>query len=67
MKDNIIKDFIYFIAWTNMKITKELEERTRIDEIRFQKAGTGPLVKTYKYDPTKSRPSTIPAAEAKKV
>lgn len=38
-----------------MKITKELEERQRIDEIRFQKAGTGPLIKTYKYDPTKPR------------
>lgn len=41
-------------AWTNMKISKELEERQRIDEIRFQKAGKAPLVKTYKYDPTKS-------------
>jgi len=35
-----------------MKITKEIEERQRLDEIRFAKAGKGPLVKTYKYDPT---------------
>uniref|UniRef100_A0A182FHP0 Membrane insertase YidC/Oxa/ALB C-terminal domain-containing protein n=1 Tax=Anopheles albimanus TaxID=7167 RepID=A0A182FHP0_ANOAL len=42
-------------SWTNMKISRELEERARIDEIRFQKAGRGPLVKTYKHDPTASR------------
>lgn len=41
-----------------MKISKELEERQRIDEIRFQKAGKAPLVKTYKYDPTKARPTS---------
>lgn len=41
-----------------MKITRELEERARIDEITFQKAGKGPLVKTYKYDPTTPRPSS---------
>ncbi|KXJ81786.1 hypothetical protein RP20_CCG017790 [Aedes albopictus] len=45
-------------SWTNMKITRELEERARIDEITFQKAGKGPLVKTYKYDPTTPRPSS---------
>lgn len=54
-------------AWTNMKITKELEERQRVDEIRFQKAGKTPLVKTYKYDPTKAaKPSPLSAVEAKK-
>lgn len=36
-----------------MKITKELEDRRRLDQIRFQKSGKGPIVKTYKYDPTK--------------
>jgi YidC/Oxa1 family membrane protein insertase len=40
-----------------MKITRELDERARVDEIRFQKAGRSPLVKTYKYDPTKPRPA----------
>ena len=39
-----------------MKITKQLEERQRFDEIRFARAGKGPLVKTFKYDPTKPRP-----------
>lgn len=38
---------------TNMKITRELAERQRVDAIQFQRAGTGPLVKTYKFDPTK--------------
>uniref|UniRef100_A0A2M4BNU9 Putative cytochrome oxidase bioproteinsis protein oxa1 mitochondrial n=1 Tax=Anopheles marajoara TaxID=58244 RepID=A0A2M4BNU9_9DIPT len=50
-------------SWTNMKISRELEERARIDEIRFQKAGRGPLVKTYKHDPTASRTTaTTPGA-----
>ncbi|XP_055631958.1 mitochondrial inner membrane protein OXA1L [Toxorhynchites rutilus septentrionalis] len=44
-------------SWTNMKISRELEERTRVDEIAFQRAGKGPLVKTYKYDPTVPRES----------
>lgn len=51
-------------SWTNMKITNELNERARMDEIRFQRAGKGPLVKTYKYDPTK-RPVAA-AVQAKK-
>lgn len=46
-----------------MKITRELQERERLDEIRFSKAGRGPLVKTYKHDPTKA--STI-GIQAKK-
>uniref|UniRef100_W8BGV9 Mitochondrial inner membrane protein OXA1L n=1 Tax=Ceratitis capitata TaxID=7213 RepID=W8BGV9_CERCA len=45
-------------SWENMKISKEIEERQRLDEIRFAKAGKGPLVKTFKYDPTKPRPAT---------
>ncbi|KAJ8937656.1 hypothetical protein NQ318_003159 [Aromia moschata] len=40
-------------SWTNVKITKEIEERRRLDEIQFRRAGRGPIVKTYKYDPTK--------------
>ncbi|XP_968413.1 mitochondrial inner membrane protein OXA1L [Tribolium castaneum] len=48
-------------SWTNLKITRELEERQRIDEMQFQKAGRGPIVKTYKYDPTKQTSSAISA------
>lgn len=44
------------LAWTNVKITNELQNRQRIDEIKFAKAGKGALVKTYKYDPTKPSP-----------
>ncbi|XP_077542603.1 OXA1L mitochondrial inner membrane protein isoform X2 [Haemaphysalis longicornis] len=40
-------------TFTNTRITRELEERSRADEIRFKKAGMGPVVKTYTYDPTK--------------
>lgn len=50
-------------SWTNMKITRELEERRRVDEIVFQKAAKGAIQKTYKFDPTKPRPAVI---EAKK-
>lgn len=51
-------------SWTNMKITRELEERKRIDEILFQKAAKGAIQKTYKYDPTK--PKQVASFEAKK-
>lgn len=40
-----------------MKLSRELEGRKRLDEINFQKAGGGTLVRTYKYDPTKPRPA----------
>lgn len=51
-------------SWTNMKITRELEERRRVDDIVFQKAAKGAVQKTYKYDPTKPRPAS--AFETKK-
>lgn len=51
-------------SWTNMKITRELEERKRIDDIVFQKAAKGAIQKTYKFDPTKPRPVSF--IEAKK-
>ncbi|XP_023013469.1 OXA1L mitochondrial inner membrane protein [Leptinotarsa decemlineata] len=55
-------------SWTNIKITKELEERTRLDEIQFNRAGKGPIVKTYKYDPTKKEdPSSSIPISAKKL
>lgn len=50
-------------SFTNMKITRELEERRRIDEIMFQKAAKGAIQKTYKYDPTMTAKAGI---EAKK-
>ncbi|XP_053611858.1 mitochondrial inner membrane protein OXA1L [Plodia interpunctella] len=40
-------------SWTNIKISRELADRQRADEIIFTRAGKGPLQKTYKYDPTK--------------
>lgn len=47
-------------SWTNMKITRELEERKRIDDIIFQRAAKGAVQKTYKYDPTKPRSAATP-------
>lgn len=55
-----------FLAWSNMKLTRELEGRKRLDEISFERAGTGPLVKTYKYDPTKPRPGKEEPMKVKK-
>ncbi|XP_026750020.1 mitochondrial inner membrane protein OXA1L [Galleria mellonella] len=40
-------------SWTNIKISRDLADRQRVDELIFTKAGKGPLQKTYKYDPTK--------------
>lgn len=40
-------------SWANMKTVKEVESRQRTDEMSFNKAGTGPLIKTYRYDPTR--------------
>lgn len=50
-----------FLAWTNMKITNELESRQRLDELQFQRAGRGPITKTYKYNPTKQTSDSISA------
>jgi YidC/Oxa1 family membrane protein insertase len=38
-----------------MKVTREMEERSRYNETMFHKHGEGPIPKTYKYDPTKQR------------
>jgi hypothetical protein len=51
----------YVTAWTNMKITKELEDRQRFDEIQFQKSGRGPVPKTYKFDPTRQSRDAVAA------
>ncbi|KAH8019829.1 hypothetical protein HPB51_022563 [Rhipicephalus microplus] len=40
-------------SFTNSRIAREIEERAKADEMRFKKAGIGPVVKTYTYDPTK--------------
>ncbi|KFM60380.1 Mitochondrial inner membrane protein OXA1L, partial [Stegodyphus mimosarum] len=40
-------------AYEDQKILAAVEDRRRIDEIRFQKYGTGPIPRTYSYDPTK--------------
>lgn len=57
----------FYSAWTNMKISKEIEERRRLDELRFQRAGKGPIVKTYNYDPTKqTEPVNSSSVSAKK-
>lgn len=47
-----------------MKITRELEERARADEMRFRRAGRAVVQKTYKYDPTKPRPAQKPLASS---
>lgn len=36
-----------------MKVAREVNARARYDELVFEKAGQGPVPKTYKLDPTK--------------
>lgn len=42
-----------------MKITKQLSDRERVDVVQFNAAGKGPIVKTFKYDPTKQKQTTV--------
>lgn len=58
--------YILFLAWTNMKITSELQNRERVDKMAFMKAGRDPIIKTYKYDPTQVRQQSSSAIQAKK-
>lgn len=47
-------------SWTNLKITKQMADRERADAVQFNAAGKGPIVKTFKYDPTKqNKQSTV--------
>lgn len=48
--------FLYRIAWSNMKLTNELEHRRQLDQMNFERAAQGAIMKTYKYDPTRTRP-----------
>lgn len=48
-----------------MQISREIADRQRYDEMRFKKAGAGPVVRTYKYDPTK-KPINIQAKSTDK-
>lgn len=34
-----------------MKLAREMTDRQQIDRIQFNKAGTGPIEKTYSYNP----------------
>lgn len=40
-------------AWKNMQKNRGKRAATGSDNRQFHAAGRGPLVKTYKYDPTK--------------
>lgn len=40
-------------TWKDMRMSREVAGRQRSDELSFNQAGRGPLVKTYKFDPTK--------------
>ncbi|KAF2358042.1 Membrane insertase YidC/Oxa1 C-terminal [Trinorchestia longiramus] len=53
-------------SWRNMKVANQVQDRLRYDEVRFTKAGTGPVVRTFKYDPTKGAKKTgSPALKVK--
>ncbi|XP_023233992.1 mitochondrial inner membrane protein OXA1L-like [Centruroides sculpturatus] len=46
-------------AYTNAKVTRQLEERRYLDDVQFKKAGLGPIQKTYPYDPTKQSAASV--------
>ncbi|GFY60866.1 mitochondrial inner membrane protein OXA1L [Trichonephila inaurata madagascariensis] len=48
-------------AIEDQKVLGAISDRRRMDEMRFQKAGTGPVPRTYSYDPTKARPANAAA------
>ncbi|XP_041376259.1 mitochondrial inner membrane protein OXA1L-like [Gigantopelta aegis] len=50
-KKGFIKGFQQ--AWGNAKLAGQMEDRQRVDALRFRQAGQGPIKKTYSYDPTK--------------
>merc|ERR1712004_79291 len=43
--------------WDNSKTLAKVEDRQRMDAMKFKDAGSGPIVKTYAYDPTKGKPN----------
>jgi YidC/Oxa1 family membrane protein insertase len=46
--------FFFISAWRNIKIAREISSRQIYDDIVFEKAGKGPIPKTYKTNPLKS-------------
>lgn len=46
-------------SWDNMKVTKQLADRERSDMAQFNEAGRSPIIKTYKYDPTKQSDRSV--------
>ncbi|XP_078046800.1 OXA1L mitochondrial inner membrane protein isoform X2 [Augochlora pura] len=44
-------------SWTNWNITRKVQDCERAAAIQFNKAGKGPLKRTFKYDPTKKPPT----------
>ncbi|XP_054714895.1 mitochondrial inner membrane protein OXA1L-like [Uloborus diversus] len=54
-------------AIEDQRVLAAVEDRRKTDEIRFQKSGTGPVPRTYAYDPTKPRPANAAAAASRNI
>ncbi|KAI0211068.1 Mitochondrial inner membrane protein OXA1L [Lamellibrachia satsuma] len=52
-------------TWHNSKVAAEMENRQRVEALRFKEAGMGPIQKTFPYDPTKSISKSKSAVSAK--
>ncbi|XP_050419830.1 mitochondrial inner membrane protein OXA1L [Adelges cooleyi] len=48
-KKGVIGEFKH--SWKNMQVVKEIEERERLDHMKFTQAGRAPPIKTFKYNP----------------
>lgn len=53
-------------SWENMKVTKQFADRERSDSMQFQSAARAPIVKTYKFNPTKQDKKTTVYAKNNK-
>lgn len=51
-------------SWTNIRQSHEVSHRTMLDQKQFMQAGKGPLIKTYKYNP--SRQTSAMSTDVKK-
>ncbi|XP_076670372.1 OXA1L mitochondrial inner membrane protein isoform X2 [Andrena cerasifolii] len=62
------KGFVHGLneSWTNVKISKKLQDKKYADSMQFNRAGKGPLQKTFRYDPTKNQRTAATAILTKK-
>lgn len=46
------------VAWKQLRQSMRVIDPRQSDRVNFERAGTAPLMRTYKLDPTKLKPTT---------